>query len=68
MLNYSIHLMDMLLSSFLAIFKHAEVDNYNNCRRRAGSLNLYYGKSAALVLILSQEASKQLALLVVTGS
>ena len=38
LLNYSIHLMDMLLSSFLAIFKPAEVDNYNNCGRRASSL------------------------------
>ena len=33
----------------------------------AASLSVYYGKSAALMLILSQEAPKQLASSVVTG-
>ena len=36
-------------------------------RRRKASLIVYYGKSAAVVLILSKEASKQLGLSVVTG-
>ena len=35
--------------------------------RTAASLNVYYGKSAALALILSQEAPKQLASSVVMG-
>ena len=35
--------------------------------RTAASINVYYGKSVAVVLILSREASKQLASSVVTG-
>ena len=69
MLEYSISLVHTL-PWFLTMLK-LKVDNHDDCsdfleEQPAALLSVYYGKSVVLVvLILSQEATKQLALLVV---
>ena len=50
----------------LAHYFEAKVGRGYLLRPLAALLNMYYGKSAVPVLILSQQASKQLALSVVT--
>ena len=63
LLEYSICLMHMPLPPFLLIFNTHRVDKHDNCHGfLEASMNVYYRKSKVLLLILSQEASKQLAM------
>ena len=71
MLEYSLRLVHTPLPSIPRSLEYAR--NRHSRRlprlseRTAASLNVYYGKPAALALLLNEEAPKQLASSVVTG-